>query len=88
MKKDKYVNAIVNNKKVYEYLPHKKAHDTIKLTYQKIEKILIAHKDDLKPNEITFFERSLHKKYKNPCFHGPPKLHKAFKNNFPKHAQQ
>ena len=88
MKKDKYVNAILtehlNNKKVYEYLPHKKAHDAIKLTYQEIEKTLITHKDDLKPNEITFFERSLHRKYKTPCFYGPPKLHKTFINKFPK----
>ena len=51
---------------------------------QKDRKKLIAPKDNLKHNENIFFEKSLYSKYKNPCFYGPPKLHKAFLNNFPK----
>lgn len=88
MKQDRYIKAILtehlNNTTVYEKLSHKKAHDIINFTHHEIKNTLIEHQNDLKPNEQLFFERSLHRKYKNPCFYGPPKLHKTFRDNFPK----
>ena len=65
----------------------KKANDIINFTQQEIKNTLIEHQNDPKPNEQIFFEQSLHRKYKNPCFYGPPKIRRTFRDDFLKHAQ-